>query len=574
MSKPKGLHIGEGSDGPVFIPLANRRTHLHIVGPIGSGKSRLLEHQVKADIQAGQGVCLLDPTGALFERLALWCTARDMHRRRRLHFIDPNSDAYLAGYNPLLLRSGEDVAMRVDAMVQACSRVWSENASNTPLLKRCLRAVFTALIEHGLTLVEAIELILPPTNADDAKVREYLTTMLENPIAKRLWARFTAMKEERFEETFGSSVNRMTEFVMSDRMRAIFGYGAGSLDLQRCMDEGHVVLVNLQPRKISLDNSRLLGTLLMNDLLQLARARDNQVAERHPFFCYVDEAYKYLTPDIAEAIDETRQKGLHFILAHQRLSQLESVGEDIYGGVMSITNKVVFGDLPESEAATLARNLFQSEYDENQEVKVLRKPVTVAHEVRRNRRTQTSKTAAQSKAENFVRSKGQTASNSSILSMPLDMLGIPSSGLMDGGGLSHGTALAKAKGLAEAKSQGEAKADGWAESAWPVLEERAGAVRSYEEQMNIFARNLHNLPERTILLKLRRQKPMPVRVPYVGEPIARRSRLKAFYKAACQESAFVHPYGDVVQQQVTRRSELVAKAQEPQVLEGDVGYFD
>lgn len=535
------IEVGLSDTVSVSLTPRQRRTHLQIVGPSESGKTRLLEHMIKQDIRAGHGICVLDPTGGLYKRLALWCAARGMQRRHHMHFIDPNSDEWVPAFNPLLLRQGEDIAKRVDAVVLACARVWNEDSSATPLLKRCLRVIFTALIEHNLTLVEGIELVMPPTDDSERRIRSFLTRFLKNPYARKVWADFNQMKVERMNETFSSTNNRMADFLMSERMTRIFGCGQGSLDLRTCMDEGHMLIVNLQPLRISNDNARLLGTLITNELLQLARSRDNALAEKRPFYCYLDEAYRYLTDDIEQALDETRQKGLHYILAHQRLGQLTQAGPNIYSAVMSIRNKIVFGDLDAQETDTLARELHQAEYDENLDVEKLRKPIVVDYEVKKNRQHRVTKQKGNSIANSQAQSRMNSQANTTALSHATDAFGLPFTGtFMDGGGRGTARGKAESKGAMVGKSKSDGVTDGWAESAWPVLEERSGSLRSHDDQMHIYAKRLRNLPNQHILLKVRLEPPRLLKVPYVGDSIAQERRLPAFFDAVGERSEYLH----------------------------------
>ncbi|MCD5397237.1 MAG: ATP-binding protein, partial [Candidatus Pacebacteria bacterium] len=51
------------------IKLDDRRKHVYIIGKTGMGKSVLLENMAIQDIQAGKGVCFVDPHGETAERL-------------------------------------------------------------------------------------------------------------------------------------------------------------------------------------------------------------------------------------------------------------------------------------------------------------------------------------------------------------------------------------------------------------------------------------------------------------------------------------------------------------------------
>lgn len=553
------VEIGRDTTQSVVLLPKQRQTHLHIIGPSQSGKTRLIEHLIKQDIQAGHGLCVLDPTGALYKRLAKWCAARGMHRRRKLHFFDPNDDNQIIGFNPLLRQPGDDVSKRVDATVLACARAWGEDPSSTPLLKRCLRSIFTALIEHDLTLMEGLELIMPPATKEEKELNSFLTRV-SNPYVQRSWEQFKRMDPRRFEETFGSTNNRLADFLSSERMTRIFGFGAGSLDLRTCMDQGHMLFVNLQPDKISLDNSKLLGTLITNELLQLARGRDNAMAEKRPFYCYVDEAYKYLTDDIEQAIDETRQKGLHYILAHQRLSQLRDAGPNIYGGVMSIRNKVIFGDLEPEDTEVLAEDLFQRDYDENEEVEVLRKPVTVGHEIRRNRQYREGQGTGRAEQAGETKARSLVDASNSAVNLPFDVMGMLTGDLTEGGGVATAKGQSRAINRAITINESKTLTEGWAESLAPLLEERPGAVRSYDEQMKIFAKALKSIPPQTAHLKLRGCSAMLIQIPYVGDPVTHDRRLSGFYQQAGEQSQFTFAMTEVIDRLLRRRGELLRRA--------------
>lgn len=575
MAKPRPIEIGLTDGKVVHMSPRRRRTHLHIIGPSESGKTRLFEHMIKQDIKAGHGMCVLDPTGSLYKRLALWSAARGMHRRRRMHFMDPNSDHWVPAFNPLLLRPGEDIAKRVDAVVLACAQVWNENASKTPLLKRCLRVIFTALIEHGLTLVEGIELVMQPTNSDEERIRSFLTRELDNPYAKKVWAEFNQLKAERLNETFSSTNNRMADFLMSERMAQIFGCGTGALDLRACMDESHMLFVNLQPLHISADNARLLGTLITTELLQLARSRDNARAEKRPFYCYLDEAYLFLTSSIEQAIDITRQKGLHYILAHQRLEQLSDAGPNIYSAVMSIRNKILFGDLEASDTDTLVLELHQADYDENQDIGKLRRPIVVDYEVKKNRQRRVSKQSSRSKSGFSGKARMASEVSNLAISHATDAFGLPYTGtFMDGGGSGSSNGRAQSKGVTVGENKSGGVTEGWAESAWPVLEERSGSLRSFDDQMHIFAKRLRRLPPRHILFKVRLKEPKVLKVPHVGDPITHERRLPAFFDAVGQRSPYLHTAAQARDFLKERRASLIKKASPKTSYDEPLEFFE
>src|SRR5438552_3542175 len=78
----------EGTTGePARIAQADRRHHMHVLGPTGSGKSTLLLNLALQDIDAGVGVGVLDPKGDLIRDLLERIPS---HHRDRVVLIDPS----------------------------------------------------------------------------------------------------------------------------------------------------------------------------------------------------------------------------------------------------------------------------------------------------------------------------------------------------------------------------------------------------------------------------------------------------------------------------------------------------
>ncbi|HWB48626.1 MAG TPA: hypothetical protein VG651_05920 [Stellaceae bacterium] len=78
------LKVGHANDGsPVVLTDKERARHIHVLGAIGTGKSKLLEGMIRQDIAIGRGLCLIDPHGTLVDGIEAWCTASGFGRIRR-----------------------------------------------------------------------------------------------------------------------------------------------------------------------------------------------------------------------------------------------------------------------------------------------------------------------------------------------------------------------------------------------------------------------------------------------------------------------------------------------------------
>lgn len=356
------LGLNKATEKSVYLDPDTRSMHMQVIGDSGSGKSKLLEHMIRQDIKKGHGLCLIDPHGTLYDRIVNWCAINGISRFRKIHLFQPTLEDWTFGFNPLEFgtQNRKDVDTCIDAVGDVFAQVWREDPSRTPLLKKCLRLTFFALKKKSLTLIEARDVT---SVADVSGIRAYVTANLDDPTFEREWEDMNALDKRRFFETFGSTNNRIFEFVSSEVVKHIIGQQKNILDFRKIMDAGEIVLVDLSSRGLAFSerNSTLIGALLVNDLLLKAKSRPEG---SRPFYLYIDECYRYLTRDIRSILFETRKFGLHLILAHHDLSELRDAGEAIYGAVKGgAQTKVVFRLGAEGDAEEYARQIFAGELD-------------------------------------------------------------------------------------------------------------------------------------------------------------------------------------------------------------------
>jgi len=102
------------------------------------------------------------------------------------------------------------------------------------------------------------------------------------------------------------------------------------------MNEGKILLVNLAKGKLTEANARFLGMVLMGMIQAAAMARVHiPVAQRRPFYLYVDEFQSIATENFVLMLSEARKFGLGLVLANQFLSQITDsrIIQSIFGNV-------------------------------------------------------------------------------------------------------------------------------------------------------------------------------------------------------------------------------------------------
>lgn len=308
------------------IKRADRRAHVYMIGKTGTGKSALLETLIRQDIEAGEGVALLDPHGDLVERVL--AHVPEYRKSDLIYFNVPDASAPL-GFNPLESVPPAKRPLAAAGMMEVFKKIWADSWG--PRVEHILRNALLALLDlPQATLADVLRLL------DDAAFRRNVAGMARNPQVRNFWLREYEGYPARFRaEAIAPVQNKVGAFLADPILNAIVTQPKSAFDLRRVMDEGHILLVNLAKGKIGSDTAALLGAMLVSriGLTALSRA-DAPENTRRDFFLYLDEFQSFTTLSLATMLSELRKYRVNLILAHQYLSQLDpQVRDAILGNV-------------------------------------------------------------------------------------------------------------------------------------------------------------------------------------------------------------------------------------------------
>jgi hypothetical protein len=366
------LGLLPGRNATLKFPRTERDKHLYVCGGTGTGKSKFLEHLIRQDIKNWHkskcGLILLDPHGSLYDNLMQWLAWNERILDVPIVPIDLRQDDWVVSYNLLRHRETADPAVLVDNLTDAMAYVWGQGGTNqTPLFARWAGNVLRALYEKKLTLVDAEHLV----DRVGKQVRFAMTADMEDIPSRQDWRFADTLNAKDFESQIGSTVSRLRRFIRNQTMRSTFGQPKVSMDLGKALEEGSIILVSLatEHAKISKENAELFGTLLLSDLWTAASERGKRDGIK-PFYCYLDEFQRFVTPTIAENLDESRGYGLHLTVANQFPNQLLGRGDSgrrVYESIMeNASSKVVFRLSHEDNLKTMAQWLFRGVMDPDQ----------------------------------------------------------------------------------------------------------------------------------------------------------------------------------------------------------------
>ena len=161
---------------------------------------------------------------------------------------------------------------------------------------------------------------------------------------------FGQWNEKQVNESIAPVLNKVGAFTANPIIRNIIGQPKSSFDIRKIMDEGKILVVNLSKGLIGEDNAAILGAFIVTKVQLAAMSRSDipNVADRRPFYLYVDEFQNFATDSFAVILSEARKYGLNLTVANQYVAQMtESVRDAVFGNVgTTISFRVSADDAP------------------------------------------------------------------------------------------------------------------------------------------------------------------------------------------------------------------------------------
>ncbi len=322
----------------------DRFAHSYVVGKTGTGKSTLLNMMAAQDVVAGNGFALFDPHGDLAEKVQALASVR---RTADVIYLNvPNQDLRWS-FNPFDGIPADKRALAAAGMVEVFKKLWPDDWG--PRLEHLLRnVVFTLLESPGSSFANIPQLLT------DKDYRDQVLASVTNDVVRDFWKTEYARYSPAFRAVVVAPLqNKLGALLTDPILRRILAEEGVQLDLRRIMDEGKILIVNLDKGRIGEGPASLLGSLLVSQLSLTGLSRSDQPEEeRRAFWVYLDEFHTFTTLSLANMLAELRKYGVGMVLANQYLSQLEpEIRDAVFGNAGTIIAFRVGG----ADAGFLAR---------------------------------------------------------------------------------------------------------------------------------------------------------------------------------------------------------------------------
>jgi len=330
----RGRHLKFG------IKRLDRGRHMYIIGQTGAGKSMLLQLLTLSDIYHDQGFAIIDPHGDYATDILKYIPE---HRIKDVVYFDATDRENPMAFNPMEV-TDPNLKNHISSELVGVLKRMFENSWG-PRLEYILRYTLLALLDYpGATMLDITRML---TEKD---FRKKVIREVNDPVVRTFWnTEFASWNEKFASEAVAPVLNKVGAFVANPLIRNIVGQQKSAFNIRTMMDEGKILIVNLSRGQVGEDNAAILGALMVTKIQLAAMGRaDMPLAERRPFYLYVDEFQNFATDSFAVILSEARKYGLNLTVANQYISQMpETVRDAVFGNVGTM---VTFRVGPEDSA--------------------------------------------------------------------------------------------------------------------------------------------------------------------------------------------------------------------------------
>ncbi|HTE01629.1 MAG TPA: type IV secretion system DNA-binding domain-containing protein [Mucilaginibacter sp.] len=335
-----GLNEHQGVSTEVGIATEQRMRHMHIIGATGTGKSTLLHSLIMQDILVANGICVLDPHGDLIDTILTHIPAS---RIGDVVLIDPSDTEHPVGFNILSAHSDlekELLASDLVTLFKRFSTSWGDQM-NSVFANAIMAMVYNTQQFHIGDLRKFL--------IEQSFRAQVLVTVTDQEIVYYWQKEFPLLKST----SIAPILSRLDTFLRPRVIRSMVCQ-THSLNMQSLMDSSKIILVKLSQGLLGMENSFLLGALMVSKIQQIAMSRQAQAVQtRRPFFVYIDEFHNFITPSMATILSGARKYALGLILVHQDMQQVSKLDNDIAASLLANAGTRVCFRLGDNDAKRL-----------------------------------------------------------------------------------------------------------------------------------------------------------------------------------------------------------------------------
>lgn len=337
---PEGTLLGvnryRGFETPAYLTKEDRVRHFYCIGQTGTGKTTILKNMIVQDIEAGHGVCYIDPHGNDIQDIL---ASIPRERIDDVIYFDPAYTARPMGLNMLEYDPDfpEQKSFVVDEMLSIFNKLFDMKTAGGPMFEQYFRNATMLVLEDpesGNTLLDISRVLA------DEKFRALKLSKCKNPVVLSFWQNIASKAggEASLQNIVPYIVSKFDVFLSNEIMRPIVAQEKSVFNFREIMDNKKILLVNLSKGRLGEINSSLLGLVIVGKILMSALSRTDAMGKPlNDFYLYIDEFQNVTTNSISQILSEARKYRLSLNIAHQFIGQLpEDIKNAVFGNVGSM----------------------------------------------------------------------------------------------------------------------------------------------------------------------------------------------------------------------------------------------
>ncbi len=308
------------------IKTDDRRRHMYFIGKTGMGKTTGMENIVVSDINAGHGLCFVDPHGDSADKLLDFIPP---HRINDVVYFNPGDLENPIGFNIFESANENQKHLIASGLMGVFKKIWPDVWS--PRMEYILLNTVLALLDAPGSTLLGISRILA-----DEEYRKRVIALIQDPVVKTFWVKEFASWQDKYRtEAIAPVQNKVGQFLSASIIRNIVAQVKSTIDMREIMDSRKILIVNLAKGLVGEENMRLLGGMMITKLQMAAMERvDMPEKDRQDFYLFVDEFQNFANESFASILSEARKYRLNLTVGHQYIEQMDEVTRSaVFGNV-------------------------------------------------------------------------------------------------------------------------------------------------------------------------------------------------------------------------------------------------
>ena len=318
--KPKSdvTVLGYVTKGGVLQPYGvpdKELQNMFLGGEIKSGKTTVMKSMIIQDIEKDRGVLVLDPHMNLVTDL-MGMIPKEKHDKIVYISMDSASlfDGWTIRINPIECDNDEERPFVVQSYMHLTEsfhgRYWG------PRVGLVIRNLVNTLVY--IDNYKHSDLIKILT---DEKYRQYVLTKVPLKHVKEFWE--TIFPDKMAAEATGTAYNKLDEIVTTPSVAMILDTVHSSINISEMIDNGNIILVNLQSGT-SEELAKFMGSILLHLFSVEGRNKQKKGLDNiRPFSIYVDEAHEFAPQILRELLNRVRKWNARMTIASQSITKFD-----------------------------------------------------------------------------------------------------------------------------------------------------------------------------------------------------------------------------------------------------------